>query len=269
MPYTSDSHEYEELLNKYPKAIKVLAEGDSWLAYPRRFFALGPAANIVQVLGKKKKYVIYTKADNGDEALAMMSGEQKLSFSQRMKYNWFDVIIFSGGGNDIVGRYDFDFFIGDRSDHPNHLDCIRIKRLEDKLLQIKLAYREMLERVREYSVNPDIVVVSHVYDFITPSRKGFAVFDLIPLGDSWLYPFLKRKGYENSEEQAEMINFMLRRFREVLLQLQVEYEGLFYVAETQGLLNKNQWRNEIHPTPEGFKVITKAIEGKVKDALNR
>ena len=41
MACTSDSHEYDRLVKENPKSTKILAEGDSWFAYPRRYFAFG------------------------------------------------------------------------------------------------------------------------------------------------------------------------------------------------------------------------------------
>ena len=113
MPYTTDTRDFDYLVTNARNPKRILAEGDSWFAYPRRFFAFGDASNVVQVLGKKKTYVILTTASNGDEAVIMMSGDQKFSLMKKLKHIEFDVILFSGGGNDIVGKYDFDFFLKD------------------------------------------------------------------------------------------------------------------------------------------------------------
>ncbi len=88
MPYTSDSHEFDQLTVQYPKAKKILAEGDSWFSYPRRFFVFGAASNVVDHLGKGSKYVIYSTASNGDAALSMLSGEQKHAMMKRIKASY-------------------------------------------------------------------------------------------------------------------------------------------------------------------------------------
>lgn len=49
----------------------------------------------------------------------------------------------------------------------------------------------------------------------------------------------------------------------MLLRLQTSYPGLLYVVQTQGALSDDQWRNEIHPTPEGFRIISEMIYQKV------
>ncbi|MET0086418.1 MAG: SGNH/GDSL hydrolase family protein [Sedimenticola sp.] len=267
MPYTTDSRDFDHLVSTARRPVRILAEGDSWFAYPRRFFAFGEASNIVQVLGKKKRYVIYTTASSGDEAVTMMSGDQKFAFTKRLKHTEFDVILFSGGGNDIVGKFDFDFFLRERSSAQAATGCIDMERLENKLSQIRSVYIELLERVEQYSKNPAVKVVTHAYDYVVPEDKGFELFDLFPIGESWLYPFLKNKGFDDGDEQREVVRFMLGRFRDEILALEADYPDRLFVANTQGLLEDKHWRNEIHPTPAGFRIISKAIDDRMKEAI--
>jgi len=152
MPYTTDSRGFKNLAANNPEAVRILAEGDSWFAYPRRFIAFGESANIVQILAERKYYLIYSTASLGDEATSMMTGEQKFGFTKRISTNEFDIVLFSGGGNDIVGKYDFDFFLKPRNSSIHWQDCIEIKRLDNKLNQIELVYIELMERVAHYSL---------------------------------------------------------------------------------------------------------------------
>ena len=269
MPYTTDSRDFDKLVDYVDNPVKILAEGDSWFAYPRRFLAFGKASNIVHVLGREDNYVIYSTASNGDEAVSMLSGEQKLSLSKRLKHTNFDVILFSAGGNDIVGKYDFDFFIKHRNSDPDWGNCIDLNRLDNKLNQVKSVYIELIERVRQYSLNRHAKIVTHTYDYAIPDETGYKLFDIVPMGDSWTYPYLKQKGFTNMEEQKEVVKFMLTRFKEMLLKLEATYPDILFVADTQGTLNKRHWRNEIHPTPEGFKKISQKIDLKLKEALSR
>ena len=267
MPYTSDFRGYENLLKDYPGAVRILAEGDSWFAYPRRFIAFGPPSNVVQVLAERDYYVIYSTASIGDEVAAMMTGDQKFGFSKRLGTNSFDLILFSGGGNDIVGRYDFDLFLKPRQSVANWQDCIEIERLENKLDLIESVYVEMMERVSYYSLNPDVKVVSHNYDFCVPSPDGYELFDIFPIGESWIYPFLEEKGFTDGDEQKAVIRFMLERFGERLERVEKKYPGKLFIAPTQGTLTPNQWRNEIHPSPAGFRKIASIIHQTIQKAL--
>lgn len=267
MPYTSDSRGYKNLLRGNPDAVRILAEGDSWFAYPRRYLAFGPPSNIVQVLAERDYYVIYSTASIGDEVAAMMTGEQKFSFTKRLGTNEFDIILFSGGGNDIVGRYDFDLFLKPRSSGPHWQDCIEVERLDNKLDLIESVYMELMERVIHYSLNPDVRVVSHNYDFCVPSPEGYELFDLFPIGESWLFPFLQEKNFTDGDEQKAVIRFMLERFAERLARVENRYPGKLFITNTQNTLTSSQWRNEIHPTPAGFRKIAALIHRTIQKAL--
>lgn len=260
MPYTSDSHQFDQLVLAKPKALKILAEGDSWFAYPRRYLAFGRASNVVHHLAKRKDLLIYATASNGDEALTMLSGEQKHALMKRLQAHAYDYLLFSGGGNDIVGRYDLDYFI-----RPYHADmtaegAVYEERLQAKLLQLSATYEELIYRLAKFSKNKAIRLVTHTYDFPRPSKKGFALFDVFPIGESWIYPIFKSLGYRDVGLMAEVAALLLRAFRKMLFELQAKHGARLTVVDTQGLLTDKHWRNEIHPNSAGFKLVTKALE---------
>ena len=263
MPYTSDSHEYGQLVKAKPKATKILAEGDSWFAYPRRYFAFGSASNIVNQLGKKKSYVIYSCASNGDEAVTMMSGDQKHSLMKRIAANPYDIMLFSGGGNDIVGRYDLDFFVKEMKPGMSALDCVDGLRVSRKLSQIQAAYEELIERTMEFALNKDMKIITHTYDIAIPSDKGYLLFDIFPIGESWMYPLLMKRKITDPADQQAIVREILTRFKKMLLEVQGTYPERIRVVDTQGSLMPNHWRNEIHPTPQGFKIVSDLIAAEI------
>ncbi|HCM27441.1 MAG TPA: peptidase C14 [Treponema sp.] len=267
MACTSDSHEYDRLVKENPKSTKILAEGDSWFAYPRRYFAFGSASNIVDQLGKKKSYVIYSCASNGDEAVTMMSGEQKLSLMKRIAANPYDIMLFSGGGNDIVGRYDFDFFVKEKKPGMKVLDCVQEDRVARKLSQILAAYEELIERTMEFAENKNMMIITHTYDIAIPSDKGYLLFDIFPIGESWMYPLLLKRNIVAPADQQEIVREILTRFKTMLLGVQVKYPGQIIVVDTQNTLKPNHWRNEIHPTPQGFKIVSDLIAAKIDEVV--
>lgn len=264
MPYTSDSHEFDQFVQDNPTATKILAEGDSWFAYPRRYFIFGAASNVVDQLGKSSKYVIYSTASNGDEAVSMMSGEQKHAMMKRIRANNYDFILFSGGGNDIVGRFDFDHLVDEKRSGMTAFDCINKHRLDRKLNQIVAAYEELIERVAQYSINQKTKIVTHTYDFAIPMKRGFELFDIFPIGESWMYPILMDRKITDGQEQRLVVKEILTEFKKRLVTIQASYHDKFKVVDTQGLLTDSQWRNEIHPTPAGFKLVAR----KISDALS-
>ena len=267
MPYTTDARGFISLIERHPNATRILAEGDSWFAYPRRFIAFGPPSNIVQILAERKSYVIYSTANPGDEAAEMMTGEQKFGFTKRIASNHIDVVLFSGGGNDLVGMYDLDLLLAHRNSSDRWQDCIHLDRLDNKLDLIESVYIEMMERVVHYSANPEVRVVSHLYDFCLPSPQGYELFDLFPIGESWIYPILKEKGFVKAGEQREVVRFLLTRFGDRLKRLEQKYRERLFIADTQGTLAPHEWRNEIHPTTAGFRKISRIIHLTIQKAL--
>lgn len=259
MPSTSDSRVFEQLVNENPKAKKVLAEGDSWLAYPRKYIVAGSAANIVDQLSKKRELLIYSSASNGDEAVAMLSGEQKFSLLKRIQNNQFDYLLFSGGGNDIVGRYDFDFLIRKMEQGMTWRQCINDERLALKIKQLEGSYCVLCELVADYSTNPAIKIVTHTYDLAIPDKTGFELFDIVHLGKSWMYPYLVKKDINIASDQREIVALIMIEFKKMLLRVQDKYSSILKVIDTQGTLTETEWRNEIHPTPAGFKKVAEKI----------
>jgi hypothetical protein len=260
MPATSDSRAYQQLVDEHYSSskLRVLAEGDSWFNYPRRYFIFGQDANVIDHLADRQNLLIYNTSSNGDEAVDMLSGDAKLSLLKRLSHNEFDLLLFSGGGNDIVGRYDFGFFITEQRPGMDWSDCILHHRVEMKLKQIENTYRVLCELTREYSKNPNIRIVTHTYDLVQPNATGFELFDIIPLGKSWVYPYLKSKKITDVGDQESIIGHLLTRFKERLLMVADDYD-ILTVVDTQGQLNSEQWRNEIHPTSEGFGIIADYI----------
>ncbi|MDP1766786.1 MAG: hypothetical protein Q8K83_07805 [Methylotenera sp.] len=93
----------------------------------------------------------------------------------------FDYLLFSGGGNDIVGKWDFDFMLNDYSAGMTAEDCINKKRFERRIDQIKLAYMDLLEYTFTYAKSKSTIkVITHTYDKAIPNKKG------VVSGSAWM-----------------------------------------------------------------------------------
>jgi hypothetical protein len=60
-------------------------------------------------------------------------------------------------------------------------------------------------------------------------------------------------------EQSQIIKYLLLSLRGCLSRVQDQFPIHFQVIDTQGLLQPEHWRNEIHPNSEGFRLITERI----------
>ncbi|MGF1632273.1 MAG: SGNH/GDSL hydrolase family protein [Phycisphaerae bacterium] len=250
-----------------PTALRVLAEGDSWFAYPRGGLLVGAPSNVVQQLqriDRNPQLLIHDLSSNGDEAVAMVAGASKLELLKRLSSREYDVLLFSGGGNDIVGMYDFDFFLNDYRQGFSAVDCLRLDRFERRLGQIMAAYQDLIDLTGDYAANKAIKIVSHTYDLAVPDPRGAQFLGGLLKIDgarSWMYPYLMDHGITDPNLQKQVAAYMLGRFRDMMLALAnaPESQGRFVVVDTHGTLKPADWLNEIHPTPDGFLKIARRI----------
>ncbi|MFZ4795773.1 MAG: peptidase C14 [Blastocatellia bacterium] len=244
----------------------ILAEGDSWFAYPRRQLIFGAAGNVVSCLREAHKDLEFDDiSSNGDEAVAMVAGEQKLDFLTRIARSHYSLILFSGGGNDLVGQYDFDFFLRRRSEVADPLDCLIEERVARRLDRVMSSYADLIDLVSEYSKNRTVKIIGHTYDWAIPSPEGAAFWGgliKVDRGRSWMNPYLTAKGVTDLDEQYAIVKQLLSRFAAGVKDLAARSNGRFVVVDTQGTLperDRKWWVNEIHPSPEGFARIADRI----------
>ena len=253
----------------------ILAEGDSWFAYPRRQLIFGAAGNVISCLREAHKDLEFDDiSSNGDEAVAMVAGEAKMDFVTRIARNHYNLILFSGGGNDLVGQYDFDFFLRRRSEVTDPLDCLIEVRVARRLGKVASSYADLVDLVSEYSRNRGVKIVSHTYDWAIPSAAGATFWNgliKVDQGRSWMHPYLTGKGVTDPDEQFAIVKRLLSRFADGIKTLAAKSGGKFVVVDTQGTLperDRNWWVNEIHPSPEGFaKIAAKIYQAGMKSHL--
>jgi hypothetical protein len=262
--FVRSREKFRELARIDPDVKKILAEGDSWFAYPPKFILFGSASNVIDWLKKEHSdtILIDDMSSNGDEAVAMLSGESKLEFLRRLNEEHFDILLFSGGGNDIVGRYDFDYFLLPKTTSNTWQDCINKGRFKRRLEMIERAYADMVELVVQYSANRKIQIVTHTYDIPIPSKEGATFLGgllQVDKGRSWMHPYLMDKGITDPNDQREIARYMLTEFRNTLNHVASAADGLLTVVDTHNTVEKKEWVNEIHPTSKGFKEVAKKI----------
>ena len=265
--FTANSAHFEWLCNANKNRVGIVCEGDSWFAYPRKYLFAGRNSNIVDHLIDlaKNKANILTLSSSGDEAVTMISGRQKHNLARILKKhrNHIDFLLFSGGGNDVVGKWDLERLIVESTQQTSADKYINHEALARKLQRIRLAYEELIELRNVYS--PNTHIVTHTYDMAAPSgKKGKFLWGLVKTGP-WIRYYLEEKGIPKKHHQ-KIVEHLLTKLREVLLTLGMEKEK-FYVVDTQGTLTVGDdadWRDEMHPTPAGFGKITEKIYTEMK-----
>ncbi len=263
---TSSVRDYEYLCRHAPQRVGIVAEGDSWFSYPRSYLLAGANINLLHHLrsatANSDAVNLLCLSRNGDEAVEMLAGRQKYRLAKVLDRTAAstDIIFFSGGGNDLVGRYDMDRLLCDYQAGFTAHDCIEQAALERKLMRIELAFSELLELRNTYA--PNAVVVTHTYDIVRPSATGAELLKFYKVGP-WIYPYLLKKGIPE-HLHLPISRIMLEALAGRLLAL--AESGLarqkFLVVDTQGTLrpgHASDWLNEIHPSSSGSKRLFKVI----------
>ncbi len=249
----------------------IVAEGDSWFEYPRTWKQ--KPGNIIDHIQKwtKGKANLLRLGANGDEATAILSTPQRHRLTKLLRDTAesgrpVDLLLFSAGGNDVVGDLDLErFVLPYRAGVPVE-KLFRKARVDQKVRQIELAYRELLAIRNHFSA--DTIIVTHTYDRIIPSDIGVRVLGKNILGP-WIKPALDDAGFPPGPKQRAAARYLLEKLRAMQLGLvtSAEARGRFLVADTHGLVPQNQWRNEIHPTPKGFKIVASKVYDQMRAAV--
>lgn len=261
---TTSKSDFARMVKNFDRP-NIIVEGDSWFDYPRKALIAGPPSNIILHIQRKTrgKVNMLCLASNGDEMTAMMSGEQRHTLTKLLhKYQEMkkpiDVLFYSGGGNDVVGKWDLERFLKPHKPGFSADQCVNKPRLKNKIRQIELAYIELLEIRNQYS--PDTVIITHTYDIPYANGKG-AKFLGIKFTKPWLKPAMdKMKVPENLRHDVCRILIETMGSSLISLQTHSASKGKFKVAKTRGTLSsESQWKDEIHPKSAGFKLIAAKV----------
>ncbi|MEP4890350.1 MAG: hypothetical protein ABJV04_10015 [Aliiglaciecola sp.] len=272
---TSLRTDFLHICKKHPDRIGIITEGDSWFAYPKKWIAFGGDINVIHhienVVSRTDKVNLLRLASNGDEAVDMMSGQQKADLASVMEQTakYVKLILFSGGGNDIVGKRDMPMLLNEYEEGFSAQDCIHAERFSRKVDAIILAFDQLIDLRDEY--NPQATIITHTYDIAKPSEDGAEFFWGLIKTKPWIYPYLIEKNIP-LELHLPIVEILLGTLKTRLQALASRPEHLnkLIVVNTQGILrpgNKSDWLNEIHPTESGFKKIAKPIYAQMKSLL--
>lgn len=255
--------EYRKMRRWFPGRLNIVSDGDSWFAYPSEWMPIGGKMNLIDYISSatRGKANFLDMASNGDEAVDILSGKQKHKIIDQLRWHEknagrkpIDLLLISGGGNDIVGENDFERFIKSPylTSYTTARDCIHSDRLARKVEQVRLSYLELLDIRDQYS--PDTLILTHCYDYPYPSLQGAKFWGGIYKTAAWMKPYMDAAGIPE-EMQREVTNIFMDSLGECYLQIALDRTGFVAVDTRQTLESEEQWVNEIHPTSAGFKLI--------------
>jgi len=224
--------------------LNIFAEGDSWFDYPLSRDTI----QWLQANGTPYPKIL-NLAHYGDAATEMLGISRRKRIIQNLtdpENGNFDALLFSGGGNDIVGDQ-FCLWIVENTNGGNPQYAVDQQRLADIVGVVKAAYVDLIG-IRN-SINPACTIFLHSYDYAQPT--GIGVCGKGP----WLKPSLDYRKWTTFSQAAEIVKQVLLSFDKLLVQLEQQNENVIYVR-TQGTLSPDtDWANELHPTEQGFNKI--------------
>lgn len=244
---------YRDGMSKYPEAIGMLIEGDSWFAFPM-WLRTNIVAELKKIFGNAIVQLDLSKS--GDEVREMLCGAQfaKLYDIMAKRRLTFDCILFSGGGNDIVAD-NLPVLLRQYESGMAWQDCLNETRFKRRLQEIENAYRDLSDLRDDYQ--PEAWIFTHGYDHALPSGKGVHILGLRVAG-GWLQRVMNE--FQIPEEfQSKIVRYMLTSFDKTLTSLSQTHENWVHVP-TQKTLSDSDWSDELHPNEDGFKNIAKKFK---------
>jgi len=239
------------------RPLQILAEGDSWFDYPVPFFGGGIITRLEQRVGVP----ILSLAKAGDEVRYMLGVEERRRLIRLLTKGcpaggpW-DVLLFSGGGNDIVDN-PMALWIKDFNPALSPAQQIHQPRLDAALALVRAGYEDLIQLRDRLSAGTHLVF--HAYDFAIPDGRGFCL-----LGP-WLKPTFDLRGFPNRASAFAVVKAMLQQFAAVLQSLQAAHPKVTFINGQGTLVEQtSSWHNELHPAKSGFKTFAGIFHAKLK-----
>lgn len=246
-----------DAFNRTP--LNLLAIGDSWFDYPLNGDLYGIHTDVIAAMTQRN---ILNLAHYGYTSTQEMGykRQQLLTTALTTPANGkFDGILISAGGNDIAGDA-LCIWLNDAGS-VNNIPALAVNksRLDGVLGSIRSAYLDLIA-IRD-DLLPRAPIFVHGYDYPVVSGKGVCA-----LGP-WLKPSLDYCGWTDTAVGAKIIATMMDEFNEMLEGLASNKAYNVVHVKTLGTLRADQWANELHPKPDGFRLIAQKFENELAVAF--
>jgi hypothetical protein len=241
-----------QLFSAAPSPLIMVGVGDSWFDYP---LPLIDPTDVLQSLKSlaNVRPTILKLAHYGEVATDLLGQKRRDLLIQTLTdpdSGPVDAILFSGGGNDLIGDQ-FRFWLNDaQSVKHDATHAINQALVDDMFAIIRSAYDDLIGIRNQYAKNAALVF--HAYDFAKPTGVGVCG----NLKGPWLQPSLVGRGWTDLQEGAGIVKSLLEQFQTLLSAFHSSKSNI-YVVQTHGTLKDNEWANELHPTSDGFGDIAK------------
>jgi hypothetical protein len=235
--------------------LQIFAEGDSWFDYPVPFFGGGIIPRLEDRLGVP----ILNLAKAGDEVRYMLGVEERTVLAEHFTNGspaggpW-DVLLFSGGGNDIVDN-PMALWVKDWNPAMPPAAHIHKARFGAALALVQAGCEDLIALRNQLS--PTTQLVFHGYDFAIPDGRGICGFG------PWLQPTFQLRKFPTRAAMEAVVKAMLQQFAVMLATLA---SPTVTFINGQGTLapQPSSWHNELHPARAGFGKFADLFHVKLK-----
>lgn len=222
----------------------VVSEGDSWFSFPFRW-------NLIDFIDRMDEVALFRMERSGDTLRQILGASNRKRLGRVLRQYEVDLLLFSGGGNDIVGEEDLLPLLADRKTVSTWEEVLVEPAVDERFAALELRYRELAALRDTHRKSCKIVV--HGYDWAIPGRKPVKIAG-IPLVGPWMLPALKQRNVKDPAEQRAIIRALLSRFNDLLESLAGDLREFHYVPLLDTLA-EDEWGDEIHPKSSGFRKL--------------
>lgn len=248
-------------IRRQPDWPRVVSEGDSWFSFP--FPERGNLIDRIEPALRRAALLRLEKS--GDTMARMLSPRNKGRLGVLLGRYAVDLLLFSGGGNDVVGAPGFEALLRPRGDAASWRDCLVDRAVADRLDLVDARYRELFA-LRD-AFRRDCVIVIHGYDYPVPADRGVRQLGL-RLRRPWMIPAMRSRGIVDPAEQRAIARELIDRFAARLRALADAHERVTLV-DLRGTLGEGDWGDEIHPSRAGFAKLARVLEREVRTIVPR
>jgi lysophospholipase L1-like esterase len=181
-------------------------------------------------------------------------------------------LVFSGGGNDILGADENNVPVFHKLLHrdlpdPNIDNVFRQDQVAAQFDFIRRAYTSLISHV--HADYPDVPIFIHGYDYVYPgnfdSSDHRAPF--YAAKDQWIGKPMDDLGIRDKQLQKEIVANLLDQFRGMQESLADAHENVFLVDTLGTLDDISLWNDEIHPNNAGYARIYQKFLTKISEVV--
>lgn len=237
--------------------VVALSEGDSWFDYPMY-------PNLVDLLDEEAGLAVRRLEISGDTVINMVgrypTWDGLDALIEVASEELPEIILFSGGGNDIVGTGDIEGMFSPFRDGAPLDYYLATDRWRDKMRELRDAYDVLATQL-----GPIAPVFAHGYDFIVPAWKPVRYDGINIRVGPWVIPEMEKNEIRDPGLQRSIGHVMIDQFNDMLAEVASQSTAFFVHVDLRGTLDPDaDWQNEIHPTEDGFQKIAAEFARQLK-----